>query len=333
MKWLKNPELRLPLLLFFAGSVLFSLLGFLLDARAGLLVLATAAVSFALFAYATVRRYRAIAALSEELDRILHGSERLPLSEEEGELAILCSEIRKMTLRLSEQADALIADRRRLSDALADVSHQLRTPLTALGVTVSLLSKEDLPREERAGLLRSLKRSLNRIDRLIDALLKLSRIDAGTAVFRREPVPVAKLVSAAAEPLLLLADARGQRLTVSVGEESFEGDPFWSAEALGNLIKNCIEHTPEGGEIRIGASENPLYTEIVVRDGGEGFSPEDLPRLFERFYRGRNAAPDSVGIGLALAREIAAAQNGTLTAKNASSGGAEFTLRFYKSTV
>ncbi len=333
MKWLKNPELRLPLFLFLAASALFAALGFGIDPRAGLLVLATAAAAFAVFAVATARRYRAIALLSEELDRILHGSDRLLLAEEEGELAILKSEIRKMTVRLSEQADALIADRRRLSDALADISHQLRTPLTSLGVTVSLLSKENLTRKEQTELLRSLKRSLNRIDWLIDALLKLSRIDAGTAVFRRESVSVAGLAARAAEPLLLLAEARGQRLIISVGEERFTGDPFWSAEALGNLLKNCVEHTPEGGEIRLIASENPLYTEIIVRDSGEGFSPEDLPRLFERFYRGQNASPDSVGIGLALAREIAAAQNGTLTAKNAETGGAEFTLRFYKSVI
>ena len=104
-------------------------------------------------------------------------------------------------------------------------------------------------------------------------------------------------------------------------------------EALENIVKNCMEHTPEGGEIQVAAVENQLYTEIAVWDNGPGIVKEDLAHIFERFYKGKNSADSSVGIGLALARMIVKEQNGTLTAMNVPEGGARFEIRFYKSVV
>ena len=113
----------------------------------------------------------------------------------------------------------------------------------------------------------------------------------------------------------------------------FYGDMEWTCEALGNVLKNCMEHTPAGGEIRITAQENPLYTQIVVGDNGPGIAPEDLPHIFQRFYRGKNASGSGFGVGLALARTIVISQNGTIKAENNSRGGARFTIRFYKGAV
>lgn len=126
-------------------------------------------------------------------------------------------------------------------------------------------------------------------------------------------------------------ELRGITLETAAGEECFTGDAAWSAEALGNVLKNCMEHA--ASYIRVSARETALFTEITVRDDGPGFRAEDLPRLFERFYRGKDAAPASVGIGLALARMVLSAQNGTIRADNACPGGALFTLRWYRSTV
>ena len=128
-------------------------------------------------------------------------------------------------------------------------------------------------------------------------------------------------------------ELRGQALVVETGDTGFDGDRLWCAEALGNLLKNCMEHTPSGGTVTVRAEETALYTRITVRDNGEGFDPEDLPLLFNRFHKGKNALPGSIGIGLALAQAVIAAQDGTIKAENAPEGGAMFTVTFYKGVI
>lgn len=127
-------------------------------------------------------------------------------------------------------------------------------------------------------------------------------------------------------------ELQGQSFQV-VGEAQAVCDPAWTAEALGNVLKNCMEHTPASGSITVTLWENPIYSQILVEDTGPGICQEDLLHLFERFYRGQNAAPQSAGIGLALARMIITAQNGTIQASNRREGGARFTIRFYKQSA
>lgn len=128
-------------------------------------------------------------------------------------------------------------------------------------------------------------------------------------------------------------ELREQSFTVHAADESFTGDLNWTTEALGNILKNCMEHTPVGGTITVTAEETTLFTEIVVEDNGPGISKADLPFLFDRFFKGAGSSDDSVGIGLALSRSIIAAQNGTIKAENVPTGGARFTIRFYKSVI
>ena len=113
-------------------------------------------------------------------------------------------------------------------------------------------------------------------------------------------------------------------------EGQFVGDVNWTSEAIGNIVKNCMEHTPAGGVLRIQTKENTLYREIVIEDTGSGIAPGDLPHIFDRFYKGKNSSDKSFGVGLALARGIINAQNGTIKAENKKTGGAKFTIRFYK---
>jgi len=120
---------------------------------------------------------------------------------------------------------------------------------------------------------------------------------------------------------------------LEAGEEKILCDPNWTAEAISNLIRNAAEHTPPGGRIRVTGEDSPLFAAITVKDDGPGFSDRELPHLFERFFKGENASPGSVGIGLALCREIVMAQGGTVTAENAPGGGACFTVKLYKSVV
>lgn len=282
----------------------------------------------------TKRRYDRLRSLAADADRMLHGERKMNLSKyQEGELAILANEVEKLLLCLTEQSDTLLKEKRYLSDSLADISHQLRTPLTSLHLLLTRLQGETDEGEKRR-LAYEGGQLLQRVDWLVNALLKISKIDAGTAVFARERVEALELAMKALEPLRIPMELREQNAVVEIGEQAgFLGDAAWTVEALGNILKNCMEHTGQGGTLWIRGEENHLYTEFVIEDDGQGIDSEDLPHLFERFYKGKNASDSNVGIGLALARMIVCAQNGTLKAENRAQGGARFTMRFYKGVV
>ncbi len=329
----KNQELRWGLGGFLAVSAIVSVIGLLFSAECGCLVLAACLTMSGIYIGTESYRYRRLQKLCNDLDNILISGKPLPIREyDEGELSILANQIQKMTLRLTESAEAVKADKRYLEDSLADISHQLRTPLTAMNLTLAMLRSPELTDKKRMALTSELRRFLNRIDWLVETLLKISKLDAGTVKLGKDSVSVRELISRSAAPIAIAMELRNQQLVVNCAEEHFTGDLIWSSEALGNILKNCMEHTPEGGTITVTAQETALYTQIEVADTGDGFDPEDIPHLFERFYKGSNAAEDSYGIGLALARTVIAAQNGTVYAMNGSTG-AKFVMKFYKQVI
>ena len=234
-----------------------------------------------------------------------------------------------MVIRLREQQSQLLADKKYLADSIADISHQIRTPLTSINLLVSFLSEPDITEEKRQKTIRELYELLSRIDWLITTLLKISKLDAGTIQLKREEMTMTALIKQSVEPLLVPIELRGQELQVEANG-CFVGDANWTSEAIGNIVKNCMEHTSAGGKLCINATENTLYQEIVIEDTGCGIAPEDLPHIFERFYKGKNSGDKSFGVGLALARGIINTQNGTVKAENKKEGGAKFTIRFYK---
>lgn len=334
MKIIRNPEFKRELLVYAALTLAAALIGFLIRPVCGALALAAGLLFCAVHIYFEHKRYREMEELAQKLNRILHGQDKVLIEESaEGELSILNSELHKMTLRLKEQADQLAADKLQLTEAIQDIFHQIRTPLTSMNLIVSMLREENLPYERRLQMTQELKKQLERVQWLVESLLKLSKIDAGTAQFHIVSVPMAELVKKSADPLRIPMELREQTLRTFLADEQVSCDLNWTTEALGNILKNCMEHTPQGGEICVTADENALYSEIVVTDSGPGFQSKDLPHLFERFYKGQGSSEDSVGIGLALSRSILAAQNGTIKAENGLDGGARFTIRFYKSVV
>ncbi len=333
MKLLRNAEVFRSVMLHLLVSTAATIAAWIWDRETGMFTLFLCVLFTLLHGVSTYGRYRRIAVLSTDIDRILHGEENFSVDcQAEGELAILQSEIQKMLVRLREQQQRMQTDRRYLADSLADISHQLRTPLTSMHLLMARLSEPELPPEKRLKLLHDMKMLLSRIDWLITALLKISKLDAGTVQFRQETLLLSELLQRASEPLLVPLELRGITLLTDA-DGSFTGDIAWTGEAIGNILKNCMEHTPAGGRIRIRAEENPLYTEICISDSGCGIGQEDLPHIFERFYKGKESDDSSYGIGLALARMIISGQNGTLKAENLSEGGAMFTIRFYKGAV
>jgi signal transduction histidine kinase len=314
-------------------AIVFAIVGFFLDTTFGVLAVCLCLVFTIAHFAVTYQRYRKIADLSLKIDGILHGNDSINLDDySEGELAILQNEILKMLVMLREQSDALLKDKAYLSDSIADISHQIRTPLTSINLLLSFLSKPDLSDERRLKLVKELELLLSRIDWLVSTLLKISRLDAGTVTLRRETVQVSELIKRSVALINIPMELREQKIEIRMnGDETYTGDLSWSVEAIENILKNCMEHTQNGGTISIDCSENALYTEIIISDNGRGIAVEDLPHLFERFYRGKNSGDQNVGIGLALARMIIINENGTIKAENKSVGGAKFTIRFYKS--
>ena len=290
------------------------------------------------FVLLLVRYQRAVSAQVAELSAYLRdidaGNYSLDVRDNgEGGFSLLKNDLYKVTVRLREQAELLQKDKTALSNLIADVSHQIKTPLTSLGVLVDVLA-EDPSEEDRRAFLERLRGQLGHIQWLTGALLKLARLDAGTAALKRDLVDVRQLIERALEPLQIRLEIKRQFLEIrGETEASFTGDLNWTAEALTNVVKNCVEHTPEGGRIEISYRANTLYAEIIVSDNGEGIVRRDVPNIFNRFYRGERADESSVGIGLALAKAIFAAQGGDISVRSERGVGTSFTIRVFHGVV
>ncbi len=328
---LRNKEVRLLVGVCSLIGGIGLVLGMLIAPTAALLILALCLALGIAFAVFTRARYRRIETLSDAIDQVLHNVDTLYISDaEEGELAILQSEIAKMTLRLQEQNNALRREKTHLADAMADIAHQLRTPLTSLNLTLTLLKKPQSDRERRA-LLYETSELLDQMDWQVNTLLKLSRLDAGMVTFNKEDVPVRMLVDTALRPFAISIDLHAIAVETNIPQDAcIQGDLAWLVEAVQNIVKNCIENAGDDGCVTITCEDNLLYTELTLHDSGSGFDRETLAHVFDRFYRGKGQNASGYGIGLALCRTIVMGQGGTVSAKNHPKGGAVFALRFPK---
>jgi len=333
---LRNREIQFLLLALFTITLLASVLAYILiSGLAALFVLFTTVLLIGCSLGFTKWRYREIEKLSGYLRKITSGDYSLDVRDNhEGELSILKSDIYKVTLKLSEHSALLQQDKLKLTNAISDISHQLKTPLTSMMVMADLLGDAKLDDAKRVEFTNNIRIQLERIEWLVSSLLKLSRIDAGTVSFKKDTVYVSELIERVVQPVLVPMDIKQQSLHVEGDKEvSFIGDFNWTAEALINILKNCVEHTPEGGKISISFSENALYTEIIISDNGKGIAKEDLPYIFKRFYKGKNAGEDSVGIGLAMAHSIINSQQGDIEAKSGKEEGTQFMIKLYKRVI
>lgn len=279
------------------------------------------------------QRNRKIQELVDYIRKIEHGIYRIEIEEnDEGELSRLQNELYKITVMLRESSELAGQQKKALADSVSDISHQLKTPLTSCLVLLDNLSEsENMTEETRRRFLSEITGQLTSVSWLVQVLLKLSRLDAGVVELKEEEVSVSALIRSAVEKVGLLAEWKQIDIQV-MGEEEpcIKGDRHWLEEALVNLIKNAIEHSPEDSEIRIQVEDNQVYTCIHVRDFGSGISYEDQKHIFERFYRSADAGEDSVGIGLALAQEIMKRQNGYLTVESEPGQGTVFYMKFLK---
>lgn len=277
------------------------------------------------FWYRHKKERQRIKALTDYLEHVNTGGTVLHLQEEEDDFSKLQDEIYKTVTFAYQTRDAALEAKQNFAENLSNIAHQLKTPITAIHLTTQM--PELTARPETAG---QIRKQLERLTHLEEALLLLSRLDAGTLPLEQKEIDVFTVLTLAADNLQEVFSDAGVFIDIPERKAArLTGDLDWTMEAIMNLLKNSMEHTPAGGIVHCFYEQNPVYTQIVIRDEGEGFAKEDIPHLFERFFRGRNAKEGGIGIGLALAKEIIENQNGTICARNNPEGGACFDIRFY----
>lgn len=281
--------------------------------------------------YFFIKIYRDI---KDMTDYVYHSSEgreyEMKNKNQEGQIGILKTEIMKMTTVLKEKVALLHSEKIFLNDTISDISHQLKTPMTSLMLLTDLMYN-DLDKEKKIEFLDRTNAQLSRMDWLIKSMLKLSKLEAKVIDFKTDKVNINELIKRSISPLLVPIELRNISLNINGDKEaSYTGDIEWSSEALSNIIKNCIEHTKEGGTLDITYEENPIYSEIIIKDNGEGIDKDDIQNIFKRFYKGKNSKSDSVGIGLAMAKSIIESQNGDIYVKSKKNRGSEFHITFHK---
>ncbi|MFR6021751.1 MAG: sensor histidine kinase [Clostridia bacterium] len=250
----------------------------------------------------------------------------------EDELSNLKNELYKITIMLKEESEISKKDKENLKMSVEDISHQLKTPLTS--ITIMLDNLKDNPNMEektKQKFIFEISKQVEWINWLVISMLKLSKLDANVVQFYDEKINLKKFIGEIIKNLEIPIEVKNQKIIIDGDENvSFIGDYKWQQEAITNIIKNCIEHNENNGTIYINYEENSLFTKITIRDEGEGIPKEDLKHIFERFYKGKNSSENSVGIGLALAKNIIEKNNGMINCKSELDKGTEFVIKYMK---
>ncbi len=248
----------------------------------------------------------------------------------EDEFSFLEDEIYKTTTALNSAKEIAVKNHEVLEARIADIAHQLKTPLTSMSLMTDLL--EEYQTQETLEYYNRLTSQITRLQNLVSGLLALAKLDSHGIVLEKKQFRIQDLIDISVETVKQMFTQKQIQLLISKELEQDTwicGDLEWTSEAVVNVLKNCWEHTPQNGKIFVSWSHNPLYVQLIIEDSGTGFTKEDLPHLFERFYRGTNAAKDSAGIGLALSKLIMEQQNGHILAENSLQGHARFIFKWY----
>lgn len=271
--------------------------------------------------------------ITKYIEEINNKNYKLDIEENtEDELSILKNEIYKTTVMLKEVAENSKQDKLNLKNSLSDISHQLKTPLTSITILIdNIIENKDMDEATRMEFAKDIKREITNINFLVQALLKLSKLDADSVKFNNENVEIGKIIKNSIKNVSVLCDLKNIDIEVD-GASNIEVycDLKWQTEAVTNILKNCVEHSKNNGKIKIHYEQNKIYTKIEIRDFGVGIYKEDLPHIFERFYKGKNSSNESIGIGLALSKTIIERNNGYMGAESEIGKGTKFTIKYFK---
>ena len=327
----RNKEIKYFFVIFVILILMESVSIFFISKICGIIAMLFGIALFLLLFFYSKYRCEEINKLAEYLNKTNDGDYSLDLRDnEEGELSILKSEIYKVSVTLREQNNSLLKERINFVQGLSDISHQIKTPLTSMFVLTASLCDNNLPEEKRNEFISVINNQLNRLQWLVTSLLKMSKLNAKAADLKKQDVSPKTLFEKACQPLLIPIELKNQNLVVEYDDSPVRCDLNWTAEALVNIIKNSVEHTPPAGEIHISSCDNVFYTKITIRDNGNGIDKKDLPNIFNRFYKGKNSSDDSVGIGLAMSKSIINSQEGSISVTSRIGEGTEFVIKLFK---
>lgn len=279
------------------------------------------------------KRDRKINQITQYINQIKNRKYDLDINENsEDELSNLKNELYKITIMLKEESEISKKDKDNLKMSVEDISHQLKTPLTSITIMLdNLKDNPNMDENTKQKFIFEISKQIDWINWLVISMLKLSKLDANVVQFYEEKINLKKFIEEIIKNLEIPIEIKNQQIIIEGNESaSFVGDYKWQQEAVTNIIKNCIEHNKENGKIYIKYEENTLFTKITIRDEGEGMTKEDLKHIFERFYKGQNSSENSVGIGLALAKNIIEKNNGMISCKSELDKGTEFVIKYMK---
>ena len=275
---------------------------------------------------------RKISKITEYIKEINRKNYELKIKENgEDELSNLRNELYKITIMLKEEAENSKKDKKFLAKSLQDISHQIKTPLTSISIMLDeIKDNENMDSVTKQKFIYEISRQVENISFLTISLLKLSKLDSGTVEFEKEKYDLQKLVNEAIKNLEIPLEIKNQEVIKSLKQAYIIGDYKWTLEAITNIIKNCIEHTKENKKIYVKLRETNVYTELIIRDEGEGIEEKDLKHIFDRFYKGKNSSENSFGIGLSLSKSILEKQNASITCTSILHEGTTFKIYFYE---
>ena len=290
------------------------------------------AVTIVLLSY-NKKREEKISDINSYIGKVNSGNYELKIEENgEDELTKLRNELYKTTVLLRETAENSEKEKTNLSNSLTDISHQLKTPLTSIRIMIdNIQNNPDMDEKTRNEFIEDISKQIDWISSLVISLLKLAKFDAGSIVMRDEEINVKKLIQNIIANLAILIDIKDIKIEENISEQiTLFADYNWQLEALTNIIKNCIEHSFDGGKIKIEAESNSVFTKIIITDEGEGIEKKDLNRIFERFYKSEKSSENSIGIGLALAKTIIEKERGYIKVESEVGKGTKFEIKYLK---
>ena len=248
------------------------------------------------------------------------------------ELSRLRNELYKTTVLLKETAELNVKEKENLSTAIADISHQLKTPLTSIRIMLDNIQDDpDMEKEVREDFLMEISKQIDWISSLVISLLKIAKFDAGTIKMENEEIHVQKLIDAVIGNLAILIELKEIEIITKIDEKAvFLADYKWQQEALTNILKNAIEHSNQKSKIYIETENTSVFLKIKIRDEGQGISKVDQKHIFERFYKAKNSSENSIGIGLALAKTIIEKNNGYVKVDSEVGKGTTFEIKYLK---
>lgn len=275
----------------------------------------------------------------KEIDKIIKCIEKinrknyeLDLDElSEDKLSILKQEIYKTTIMLKENAENSLKDKINLKNSLQDISHQLKTPLTSINILLdNIIDDPKMDDETRQRFIKNIKREITNITFLVKSILKLSKFEANTISFIREDVSVKKIVNETIKNVSNLCDLKNINIKVNNKcQNKINCDYKWQVEALTNILKNAVEYSYKDSKILIECDDNNAYTQIKIKDFGKGMDKEDAENIFKRFYKGKDAGKDSIGIGLSLSKAIIEKDNGRVSVESIKDKGTTFIIKYF----